>query len=157
LLEGCPIVAPRTSIPGQLLLACAGLGPRLPADRVIAALAAGIEERGMPAPEGCPLPDSAARGSEAQALLERLAFDPRMRAARAVVIGVEQLLESSLAGSIAFEIATRARQAGVPCYAVVRENRLNGFDQRVLDLQRVIEADGPPALRRAGRTLAELA
>jgi hypothetical protein len=147
----------RTLIPRHLLLACAGLGERLPAERVIAELAAGLEQGGAAKPDGCPLSDSDCRGSDTHRLLEELAFDERMRAARALVIAVERLQERSLAGSVAFELATRARQAGVPCYGVARENRLTGFDQRILDLQSVIEADSPAALRRAGRTLAEVA
>jgi glycerate 2-kinase len=55
-----------------------------------------------------------------------------------------------------FEIATRARQAGVPAYAVAGENALDPFDERILDLQAILEASSPRALEAAGRHLAEL-
>jgi len=66
------------------------------------------------------------------------------------------LEEQTLAGSLAFEAATRARQAGVPCYAVTAVNRLNAFDLRILDLQVVLEASTGRALRVAGRRLAAI-
>ncbi len=90
-------------------------------------------------------------------LLDEVDFDRRMRAARAVVIAVALLQERALAGSLAFEIATRARQAGVPCYAVAGENRLDPFDARILDLQAILQAADERALVAAGRRLAELA
>jgi glycerate 2-kinase len=84
-------------------------------------------------------------------------FDARMRAARAVVVGAARLDERTLLGSAVFEIATRARQAGVPAYAVAGENALSLFDARILDLQVIVEADDAPrALRRAGEKLAGL-
>ena len=81
-------------------------------------------------------------------------FDARMRAARAVVVGAERLDESTLLGSTVFEIATRARQAGVPAYAVTAENALSRFDARILDLQVILEARDTRSLRRAGEQLA---
>ncbi len=83
-------------------------------------------------------------------------FDVRMRAARAVVVGAERLDERTLVGSAVFEIATRARQAGVPAYAVAGENALSLFDARILDLQVIVEASTTRALRRAGEKLAGL-
>ena len=79
-----------------------------------------------------------------------------MRSARAVILGEQRLRERTLAGSVTFEIASRARQAGVPAYAVTAQNRLDSFDARILDLQVILEASGPRALERAGRRLAEL-
>jgi glycerate kinase len=87
-------------------------------------------------------------------LLEALDFDTRMRAARAVVVGAERLDERTLLGSAVFEIATRARQAGVPAYAVAGKNALSRFDARILDLQVIVEAPNARALRRAGEKLA---
>ena len=87
-------------------------------------------------------------------LLQAMDFDARMRAARAVVVGAERLDERTLVGSTVFEIATRARQAGVPAYAVTGENALSLFDARILDLQVILEARDPRALRRAGEKLA---
>lgn len=90
------------------------------------------------------------------ALLAGLDFDMRMRSARAVVLAEERLRESTLRGSVAFEIATRARQGGVPAYAVTAENRLEPFDARILDLQLILEAGDPRALAMAGRRLAQV-
>jgi hypothetical protein len=157
LLEGCPIVTAHSTVPRHLLLACTPLGGRLGAERVIEALAAGIGQGGMAESDGCPLPDGEIRGADARVTLDERDFDARMLAARAVVIAVERLHERTLAGSIAFEIATRARQSGVPCYAVARENSLTRFDERILDLQAVIQAADAAALRRAGRRLARIA
>jgi glycerate kinase len=89
-------------------------------------------------------------------VLEALDFDRRMRAARAVVVGEGRLDRQTLAGKIAGEIATRARQAGVPCHAVVGENALDRFDQRILDLQVILEATTPAELEAAGVQLAPL-
>ncbi|MBO0769063.1 MAG: glycerate kinase [Solirubrobacterales bacterium] len=102
----------------------------------------------------------AALGAELKAgapfVLETLGFDQRMRAARAVVVGEGRLDRQTLAGKLAGEVATRARQAGVPCYAVVGENALDGFDTRILDLQMVLEASTPGELQAAGVKLAEI-
>jgi Glycerate kinase family len=90
------------------------------------------------------------------ALLLALDFDTRMRRARAVVLAEWRLAESTLRGSAAFEIATRARQGGVPAYAVTGENALAPFDARILDLQVILEAGDKRALAGAGRKLAGL-
>ena len=72
--------------------------------------------RSLPA-RVCPRGDRAPSGA-ARELLDALDFDARMRSARALIVCERRLHEDTLAGSIAFEIATRARQAGVPAYAV---------------------------------------
>jgi len=90
------------------------------------------------------------------ALLDALSFDERMRAARAVVIARGRLDDRTLAGTLAFEVATRARQAGVPAYAVTGENALDPFEARIVDLQVILEASTPRALSAAGRKLAAL-
>jgi glycerate kinase len=89
-------------------------------------------------------------------VLDALEFDRRMRAARAVVTGEGSLDQQSLAGKAVSEVATRARQAGVPCFAVCGRRELDTFGARVLDLQAVIEAGTVPALKRAGRDLVGL-
>jgi glycerate 2-kinase len=89
-------------------------------------------------------------------VLDAVDFDRRMRDARAVVTGEGKLDQQSLAGKLVSEIATRARQSGVPCYAVVGADELDSFGARVLDLQVVLEAGTPAELRAAGRRLAEL-
>lgn len=89
-------------------------------------------------------------------VLDLLGFDRRMRAARAVVTGEGRLDQQSLAGKAVSEVATRARQSGVPCHAVVGERRLDAFGARILDLQAVLEAGTRQRLANAGRRLAEV-
>ena len=87
-------------------------------------------------------------------VLDTIGFDARMRAARAVVTGEGRLDSQSLAGKVVSEVATRSRQAGVPCHAVVGTSRLDSFDARILDLQTITEAGTLEALEAAGRRLA---
>jgi glycerate 2-kinase len=94
--------------------------------------------------------------SGASFVLDAVAFDVRMRRARAVVTGEGKLDTQSLAGKAVSEIATRARQSGVPCHAVVGRRELDAFGLRVLDLQAVLEAGTPAEIEGAGRALAEL-
>jgi glycerate kinase len=79
-----------------------------------------------------------------------------MRAARAVVTGEGRLDRQSLVGKAVSEVATRARQAGVPCHAVVGMNQLEPFDARILDLQLVLEASTLAQLEAAGAQIGEL-
>ncbi len=87
-------------------------------------------------------------------VLDALGFDARMRAARAVVTGEGRLDAQSLVGKIVSEVATRARQAGVPCHAVVGTHELDSFGARILDLQTIRTAGDLPALQAAGQRLA---
>lgn len=89
-------------------------------------------------------------------ILDELDFDRRMRQARAVVTGEGRLDQQSLAGKAVSEVATRARQNGVPCHAIVGQRSLNAFGVRVLDLQAVLEARTVPAIEAAGLRIAEL-
>jgi glycerate kinase len=89
-------------------------------------------------------------------VLDALDFDARMRAARAVIVGEGRLDLGTLAGKAPGETATRARQAGVPCFAAVGTRTLDAFGARILDLQVVIEAGDAAALEVAGRRLATL-
>jgi glycerate 2-kinase len=89
-------------------------------------------------------------------VLDALEFDRRMRAARAVVTGEGKLDQQSLAGKLVAEVATRARQSGVPCFAVCGRRELDTFGARVLDLQAVLEAGTVPELERAGRELVKV-
>jgi glycerate kinase len=155
LLEGCLIVESVTQ-PKRLLVASGPFGPRLSASAVAAAIARGIEEAGLPEPDICLLPLPAQDGEDARTLLDGLSFDARMRRSRAVVVAADRLEEQMLAGSVTFEIATRARQAGVPAYAVTAENRLDRFDARILDLQVILQARDARALAAAGRELAQV-
>jgi glycerate kinase len=89
-------------------------------------------------------------------VLDALDFDARMRRARAVVTGEGKLDSQSLVGKVVSEVATRARQAGVPCHAIVGTRELDDFGARILDLQTVLEASTLVELEDAGRRLAEL-
>ena len=89
-------------------------------------------------------------------VLDAVGFDARMRAARAVVSGEGKLDQQSLVGKIVSEVATRARQAGVPCHAVVGTRELDSMGTRILDLDRVLEASTLEEIEAAGRALAEL-
>jgi glycerate kinase len=87
-------------------------------------------------------------------ILDALGFDARMLAAHAVITGEGRLDHQSLAGKAVSEVATRARQSGVPCHAVVGSCALDRFGIRILDLQTVYEAGTARRLAAAGRKLA---
>ena len=137
------------------LLACEAFSARLKAGAVAAALADGLTDGGAPPPDAVELPPGGG-DREAAAWLERESFHTRMLAARAVVVAVPALSADTLAGSAAFEVATLARQSGVPCYAVAASVHLNAFDLRILDLQVVLRARGPSGLRSTGERLARM-
>jgi glycerate kinase len=88
-------------------------------------------------------------------VLDETGFDVRMRQARAVITGEGRLDFQSLAGKALAEVATRCRQSGVPCHAVVGQLDLDLFSRRILDLQHVLEAGTQAELEAAGRVLAE--
>ena len=84
-------------------------------------------------------------------VLDAVGFDARMRAARAVVTGEGRLDSQSLAGKLVSEVATRARQAGVPCHAIVgtrRARQLRRADPRPADVREA--GTCPPCEPRAG-------
>ncbi len=89
-------------------------------------------------------------------VLGALDFDARMRAAHAVIVGEGRIDEQTMQGKIAGEIATRARQAGVPCFAIVGTSELDAFGARMLDLQRVLEATDLDAIAAAASSLADV-
>jgi glycerate kinase len=89
-------------------------------------------------------------------VLQALDFDARMRAARAVIVGEGRLDATTLEGKIAGEIATRARQAGVPCHAIVGTNAIDRFSARILDLQVIAEAGTEEELADAGERLGRM-
>jgi glycerate kinase len=134
-------------IPEVILIAPTGYGRKLSAEAAALAIARGITAGGMPV-DVCPVASFED--------LDRADFDRRMRAARAVVTGEGQLDQTSLAGKPISEIATRARQSGVPCYAIVGRRVLDSFGARVLDLEAILEASSVGELEAAGRRLAEL-
>jgi glycerate kinase len=89
-------------------------------------------------------------------VLDALEFDARMRAARAVITGAGVVSPRDLRGTLVAEVATRARQAGVPCFAIAGVSELDLFGARVLDLQAVEVASTLVGIERAARALAAL-
>ena len=87
-------------------------------------------------------------------VLDAIDFDRRLRGARAVIVGEGRLDATSLQGKITAEIATRARQIGVPAHAIVGSCAMDRFDARILDLQEILVAGDEPALEAAAVTLA---
>ena len=88
-------------------------------------------------------------------VLGALGFDERMRAAAFVVTGEGRIDEQTLEGKLVGEVATRCRQAGVPCHGVVGEIGLDAFSQRILDFASLSEATTLAELEEAGRRLVE--
>jgi hypothetical protein len=140
-LQGCPTVISRT-----VLVAATSFGATLDAERVASSLGAGLLAADATlALDLCPLQDRLPAN-----------FDARMRASRAVVIAQAHLEAAALPASLAFEIATRARQGGVPAYAVSRGRPVDPFEARLLDLQVVLTARTTRELDGCGRRLAML-
>jgi len=138
-------------IPRRALLVSAAFSDRLGAAAVARALARGLREGGAADPDIALLDDD-----EINSQLAQISFDRRMRAARAVVIAVAALDPQTMVRTAAFEIATRARQGGVPAYAIARESTIGSFDARLLDLQLVLQARSARALLTAGRRLGQV-
>jgi glycerate 2-kinase len=86
-------------------------------------------------------------------VLAALGFDERMRAAAFVVTGEGRIDEQTLQGKLVGEVATRCRQAGVPCHGVVGKIDLDPFSERILDFASLTEATTLAELREAGRRL----
>ncbi|HEY2397450.1 MAG TPA: hypothetical protein VGH78_00520 [Solirubrobacteraceae bacterium] len=141
-------------IPTKPLIVTGALGLGLGAERVARALARGLLAAGRPPPEVCLLPEGLDSDPAMRTRLQELVPEVSLRCARAVILAEGLLEERTLARTATFEIATRARQAGVPAYAVAAENRLGSFDARMLDLQLILEARTPRGLTAAGRRLA---
>jgi glycerate 2-kinase len=87
-------------------------------------------------------------------ILDALDFDARMLAARAVITGGAALGPHGLRGTLISEIATRARQSGVPCFAIVGRNEVDAFGARLLDLEVVAQAGSARTIERAAHALA---
>jgi glycerate kinase len=92
-------------------------------------------------------------------VLDLVGFDARARQASMVVSGEGRLDEQTLSGKAVFEVATRARQSGVPCYVVPGEDALDAFGKRLLNVEAESADRGPgtpaerleEAARRLGR------
>jgi glycerate kinase len=86
-------------------------------------------------------------------VLDAIGFDELMRGSAFVVTGEGSLDEQTLQGKIVGEVATRCRQGGVTCHAIVGRNRLDPFGERIIDLASVTEATTLDELAAAGRAL----
>jgi glycerate 2-kinase len=73
-------------------------------------------------------------------VLDAIGFDALMRGSAFVVTGEGSLDEQTLQGKIVGEVATRCRQGGVTCHAIVGRNQLDPFEERIIDLASVTEA-----------------
>jgi glycerate kinase len=89
-------------------------------------------------------------------VLAALDFDRRLDASRAVIVGEGRIDATSLQGKIAAEVATRARQMGVPAHAIVGRCAIDRFDARILDLQEILEAGDEAAIEAAATALARV-
>ena len=86
-------------------------------------------------------------------VLDAIGFDQLMRASAFVVTGEGGLDDQTLEGKIVGEVATRCRQAGVTCHAIVGRNQLEPFGERIIDLASVTEASTLAEIVAAGREL----
>jgi glycerate kinase len=132
--------------PSSVLVASEAFDRELNAARVARAIGRGLLAKNPELEaEECPL-DAPPRD-----------LDARIWRARAVVIAAARLNhETLLRRDAVAEIATRARQRGVPCYAIAGSEELDPFEARILDLQVVLQASGERELSAAGRKLAGL-
>lgn len=86
-------------------------------------------------------------------VLDRLAFNARMDTARAVVTGEGSLDRQTLLGKAVGEVATRARQAGVPCHAIIGRREMTAFEARILDFETITEAGDERTIASAAEQL----
>ncbi len=86
-------------------------------------------------------------------VLDAIGFDDLMRGSAFVVTGEGGLDDQTLQGKVVGEVATRCRQGGVTCHAIVGRNRLDPFGERIIDLASVTEATTLAELKTAGCAL----
>jgi glycerate kinase len=86
-------------------------------------------------------------------VLDTVGFDERLRRAALVVTGEGAMDEQTLTGKAVAEVATRARQGGVPLHVVVGTNKLDAMQTRLLDIASVTEATNLEELEEAGRRI----
>ena len=142
-------------IPHTLLVAATPFGGALSAERVSAEIARGLGGGGSAYDiEECPLEAAGAIGQRPQGLGPELTR--RVRAARALILAGPDLCGEPPPPATLFELATEARQHGVPAYAVSAVADPDLFQARILDLQAVLRATEAGALVRAGHALCEL-
>ena len=88
-------------------------------------------------------------------VLDAIGFDALMRGSAFVVTGEGSIDEQTLQGKIVGEVATRCRQGGVTCHAIVGRDQLDPFGERIIDLASVTEATTLDELGARGRAPAE--
>jgi glycerate 2-kinase len=84
-------------------------------------------------------------------VLDAANFDEKLRRANLCITGEGSLDDQTAAGKVVAEIAARCLAAGIPCHAVVGQNRLG---PGALDLADVIEAATLEDLEQAGKAIA---
>lgn len=146
----------RLLLPAAALVAATPYGSGIDARRAAQALELGLSQGGRPPSDLLSVDPVEALQEGLPGLLAGCGFDERLHQARALIILAERLDPANLAGSVPFELATRARQGGVPAWAVARTSLMGPFEQRILDLQAVLQARSTRALAAAGRRLAKL-
>ena len=145
-------------IPHTIVLVCERFSEQLSAERVAEAIARGLRAA-SPYDVVCEArrdpevpPREHADTAEREAFWDGLA----LHEARALVIADPDFCGGEQPRAATFELATRARQGGVPAYAVSAVPSPDLFQARMLDLQVVLLAHGERSLERAGERLAEL-
>jgi glycerate kinase len=86
-------------------------------------------------------------------VLDAIGFDAAMKGSAFVVTGEGRLDSQTLEGKIVGEVATRCRQGGVACHAIVGRDALDPFEERIIDLASVTEATNLEEMEEAGRRL----
>jgi glycerate kinase len=86
-------------------------------------------------------------------VLGALGFDERMRESAFVVTGEGRIDDQTVQGKLVGEVATRCRQAGVPCHGIVGQIDLEPFAERILDFASLTEATDLEEMEAAGRRL----
>jgi glycerate 2-kinase len=86
-------------------------------------------------------------------VLDAIGFDAAMKRSAFVVTGEGRLDSQTLEGKIVGEVATRCRQGGVACHAIVGRDELDPFEERIIDLASVSEATDLREMEAAGRRL----
>jgi hypothetical protein len=147
-------------IPRTIIVVAERFSPQLSAARVAAAIARGLRAAGLGEVESVAREDAAIPATEPSAARGRAALGPPgpqdLRDVRALVLADPELCNGRPPREATFELATRARQGGVPAYAVCAVREPDLFEARVLDLQVVLSARGLRSLESAAARLAKL-
>jgi len=138
-------------IPHSLLLVAEDFGGGLSAAAVARAVARGLGSVDPEREIGCWLPEEAGAGVTADGWRT---MGERAARSRAVVLAGPRLAAEAMPRDALFELATLARQGGIPAYGVSAARAPDLFEARILDLQVVVRADSAGGLVKAGAVLA---